>query len=141
MGRRVSAWVGGCLHGWVGACMVGGWVSAWVGGCLHGWVGGCLHWWVGACIGGWVPPWVGEWEVFKCELSPYPTSLFGSDCLMREANKQKLADALSKLGLCDAEVNDLHSRKYVIDGGDLQKIVWEKHKTFEEICNQYLEFL
>ena len=81
-------------------------------------------------------------EVFICELSPYPTSLFGSDCLMREANKPKLADALSKLGSCDAEVNDLHSTKYVIGGGDLlQKIVWEKHKTFEEICNQYLAFL
>ena len=56
-------------------------------------------------------------EVFKCELSPYPTSLFGSDCLMREANKPKLADALSKFG--DAEINDEHSTKYVIDGGDL----------------------
>jgi hypothetical protein len=81
-------------------------------------------------------------EVFKYELSPYPSSLFDSDCLMREANKPKLANALSKLGSCDVEVNDMNSTKYVIDGGDLlQKIIWQKHKTFEEICDQYLAFL
>ena len=60
---------------------------------------------------------------------------------MREANKPKLADALSKLGSCNAEVTDLHPTKYVIDGGNLQKIVWEKYKRFEEVCNQYPAFL
>ena len=44
---------------------------------------------------------------------------------MREANKPKRADALSKFGSCDAEVNDLHPTKYVIDAGDLlQKNDW-----------------
>ena len=58
------------------------------------------------------------------------------------AIRLKLADALSKLGSCDAEVNDLHSTSMLlIEITFYKKIVWEKSKTFEEMCNQYLAFL
>ena len=88
-------------------------------------------------------------EIFKYELSNYPSALFEPSGLMRQAQKSLLADTLWNFGDCtpDADVdnpaveNELETI-YVMDGGSLiQKIPWNKGSTFIQICQSYVDYV
>ena len=70
--------------------------------------------------------------LFEHELLSYLPALFDTS-LMRSANKPKLADALSKFQLVEAEALQ-EGVKYVLDGGALlQRIPWEIKRTYKQI--------
>ena len=61
--------------------------------------------------------------------------------LMREANKPVLDDTIWKIvspGTSSLPV----SIKYVLDGGSLlQRLTWSKDKTFQHICEKYVDYV
>ena len=71
-----------------------------------------------------------------------PSSLFDTHGLLREPQKSLLADSIWKLGNCSPERNVCESDVvHVIDGGSLiQKLPWQKG-TFNDIFEQYYEYL
>ena len=85
-------------------------------------------------------------SAFKHELCSYPAALFDSSLLLREADKPALADAI--WNLCERNVsadnliipcNDI---RYVLDGGALlQRIPWSRGSTYQDIFNQYTEYV
>lgn len=83
--------------------------------------------------------------LFMYELSSLPSALFESNGLPRVPQKSSLADAIWALGDCrlsDEEEQSDAQTCYVVDGGSLlQKIPWQKNKTFGDICQQYHNYL
>ncbi len=82
-------------------------------------------------------------SAFKHELCSYPSALFDSSLLLREADKPALADAIWKTCECEASVNiSEDGYQYVLDGGALlQCIPWSRGYTYGEICHQYTEYV
>ena len=82
-------------------------------------------------------------SAFKYELCSYPSALFDSSLLLREADKPALADAI--WNLCKpnvpADIPD-NGIQYVLDGGALlQRIPWSRGSTYRDICRQYTEYV
>lgn len=85
--------------------------------------------------------------MFRYELSSYPTSLFDSSLMLRQANKPALANAIwSKLppqvtaenAPCDAGL------QYVLDGGALlHRVIWPTpgSATFSDVCACYSDYV
>eukprot|EP00794_Sanderia_malayensis_P002695 gene2695-3114_t len=82
-------------------------------------------------------------EIFKYELCSYPTSLFESTLLMREAHKATLADAIWATGQNEVAVETITKMcVHVLDGGSLlRRIPWPKRSTFLAICKVYIDFV
>ena len=75
-------------------------------------------------------------------MSKVPTSTFGEDFLMTDANKQQLGEAIWKFagpGCATLAKGCLH----VLDGGTLLSRVqnWKKGITFEHIYQWYKEYV
>lgn len=81
--------------------------------------------------------------VFKYELCSYPSSLFNSSLLLREADKPAFADAIWKLSEPHDCSNIIQGNiQYVLDGGALlHRIPWSHGATYKEICNRYTEYV
>lgn len=82
-------------------------------------------------------------SAFKHELCSYPSALFDSSLLLREADKPALADAIWKVCECDdpADIPE-GGIQYVLDGGALlQRIPWSRGSTYGSICHQYTEYV
>ena len=80
-------------------------------------------------------------SAFKYELCSYPSALFDSSLLLREADKPALADAIWNLCKLDvpAEISD-NGIQYVLDGGALLLCIpWSCGSTYRDICHQYTE--
>ena len=87
-------------------------------------------------------------SAFKYELCSYPSALFDSSLLLREADKPALADhdAIWKICETHASANNLiiswNNIQYVLDGGALlQRIPWSRGSTYQDIFNQYTEYV
>ncbi len=77
-------------------------------------------------------------SAFKHELCSYPSALFDSSLLLREADKPALADAIWNACECEApaDISEdgiqyvLDGIQYVLDGGALlQRIPWSRGST------------
>jgi len=81
-------------------------------------------------------------SVFKPEFCSYPSVLFDSSLLLREANKPAVADAICKTYECEAPADFSEDGiQCVLDGGALlQSIPWSHSSTYGDICNHYTEF-
>ncbi len=82
-------------------------------------------------------------SAFKYELCSYPSALFDSSLLLREADKPALADAIWNLSKPHdpAEVS-ANGIQYVLDGGALlQCIPWSSGSTYGNICRQYTDYV
>ena len=82
-------------------------------------------------------------SAFKHELCSYPSALFDSSLLLREADKPALADAIWKTCECKvpADISE-DGIQYVLDGGALlQRIPWSRGSTYGDICHQYTEYV
>jgi hypothetical protein len=77
-------------------------------------------------------------NMFRYELSTFPSSLFEPSGWPREANKP---DCIWNMGDCSC--NTLPSTCiFVLDGGSLlQRLPWSKNATFEAICQSYLDYV
>ena len=63
-------------------------------------------------------------SAFKHELCSYPSALFDSSLLLREADKPALADAIWKTCECEAPVDTSEDKiQYVLDGGALLQCI------------------
>ena len=82
-------------------------------------------------------------EVFKYELSSYPSSLFESLTFLRQANKSLLADEIWKSVSVDTPgLAASDNLQYVLDGGALlQKIPWSRGSTFASIIGTYVRYI
>ena len=81
-------------------------------------------------------------EVFKYELSSYPSSLFESLTFLRQANKSLLADEIWKSVSVDTPgLAASDNLRYVLDGGALQKIPWSRESTFASIIGTYVRYI
>ena len=88
-------------------------------------------------------------EIFKYELSNYPSALFEPSGLMRQTQKSLLADTLWNFGDCtpDADVdnpaveNELETLYVMVGGSLIQKIPWNKGSTFIQICQSYVDYV
>ena len=82
-------------------------------------------------------------EVFKYELSSYPSSLFESSTFLRQANKSLLADEIWKIVFIDMPgLAASDNLQYVLDGGALlQKIPWSRGSTFASIIGTYVRYI
>ena len=82
-------------------------------------------------------------SAFKHELCSYPSALFDSSLLLREADKPALADAIWKTCECEAPADISEDGiQYVLDGGALlQRIPWSRSSTYGDICHQYTEYV
>ena len=82
-------------------------------------------------------------SAFKHELCSYPSALFDSSLLLREADKPALADAIWKH--CETDIPadiPLDGIQYVLDGGALlQRIPWSCGSMYRDICHQYTEYV
>lgn len=85
--------------------------------------------------------------IFRYELSSYPTSLFDSALMLRQANKPALADAIwSRLSpqVITEKVPCVADVQYVLDGGALlHRVVWPTlgSATFEEVFSLYCNYV
>lgn len=83
-------------------------------------------------------------HVFEYELCSFPSAFFDSSSLPRQAQKSALADAIWASGECCLEVSEMNNLdvQHILDGGSLlQRIPWQQGKTYEEICNMYVNFI
>ena len=81
-------------------------------------------------------------DTFKWELATYPSALFESPVLLREANKPTLADAMWDI-VKDSQPGAIPASnvKFIVDGGALlQRLPWPQGKSFDEICKMYIEY-
>ncbi|CAC5394802.1 unnamed protein product [Mytilus coruscus] len=73
-------------------------------------------------------------ELFKFELSSFPSSMFESNGFLRQATKSTLADAIWNSGTCQATELSVSAIAHVIDGGSLlHRVPWTKGQTFSKI--------
>ncbi|KAK6176044.1 hypothetical protein SNE40_014405 [Patella caerulea] len=81
-------------------------------------------------------------ELFKYELSSFPSSMFESNRLLRQATKSTLADAIWNSGKCHATELPTSDITHVIDGGSLlHRVPWTKGHTFSELCSKYVDLV
>ena len=82
-------------------------------------------------------------SVFKYELCSYPSSLFDSSLLLREADKPAFADAIWHLSEPHDTANVLQGTvQYVLDGGALlHRIPWPRGSTYKDICHRYTDYV
>ena len=81
-------------------------------------------------------------KAFSYELCTKPSSLFDKRGLMNEAGKPSLMNALAEIAQPAEQLGVPSVDKYVIDGGWLlQQIPWRKGCKYEEICEDYVNFL
>ena len=79
-------------------------------------------------------------DLFKYELSSFPSSLFESNGFLRQAAKSTLADAIWNSGTCNAAELPTSNVAHVIDGGSLlHRVPWTKGETFSQICSKYVD--
>ena len=80
-------------------------------------------------------------ELFKYELSSFPSSMFESNRFLRQAAKSTLANAIWNSGTRQAANLPTSDVVHVIDGGSLLHRVfpWTKGQTFFEICSKYVD--
>ena len=80
--------------------------------------------------------------LFKYEMSSYPSALFDSSLLPRQANKSVLADAIwaqTESKQTARPVGDLH---YVVDGGALiHRVIWPHGVTYDAVCAMYVQYV
>ncbi|VDI27019.1 Hypothetical predicted protein [Mytilus galloprovincialis] len=77
-------------------------------------------------------------ELFKFELSSFPSSMFESNGFLRQATKSTLAEAIWNSGTCQStELPVSASIAHVIDGG--YRVPWTKDQTFSQICSKYVD--
>ena len=86
-------------------------------------------------------------SIFRYELSSYPSSLFDSPFMLRQANKPALAEAiwsaLSKEVTSETAPSD-PDIQYVLDGGALlHRVVWPSvaSATFGYVCSLYCAYV
>ncbi|KAK3092613.1 hypothetical protein FSP39_004972 [Pinctada imbricata] len=80
--------------------------------------------------------------LFDYELAAYPSSLFESSGLPREAQKSSLATAIWSLGDFAANIDSGGEYVYVLDGGSLiHKIPWEQKASFGSIIDSYTNYV
>ena len=82
-------------------------------------------------------------EAFRYELCSYPSALFESPRLLRQANKASLADAMwdivKESQPESAPKLDVH---YIVDGGALlQRLPLRRGDLFENICQTYVDYV
>lgn len=79
--------------------------------------------------------------VFKYKLCSHPAALFDSSLLLRQPQKQQLADAIWALQTShQPEIPG--NVQYVLDGGALiHRIPWTRGTTYKGICNLYSEYV
>ena len=81
-------------------------------------------------------------HVMSYELSTFPTALFKSSQVIREAQKPALAYAILKVTKAVCNEYDIHCCVHLIYGGYLsQKIPWELQSTYESICCSYVTYV
>lgn len=79
-------------------------------------------------------------ECFRFELSPYPLSLF-KDGVLRKGTKSLLFKEFDVLATPISSTGTGQNATYVVDGGFLlHKVVWQKPATFQQICEQYINY-
>ena len=82
---------------------------------------------------------------FRYELCGYPSSLFDTSGLFREANKPILADSIWTAGRMEEmptqdEEDDVIC--HVLDGGSIiQRLPWKRDDTSKCICNSYVDYV
>lgn len=78
-------------------------------------------------------------DCFRFELSPYPLSLF-KDGVLRKGTKSLLLKEFDALTTPTSSTEQ--NAIYVIDGGFLlHKVLWQKPATFNQICDQYVNYV
>jgi hypothetical protein len=78
-------------------------------------------------------------ELFKYELSSFPSSMFESNGFLRQVPKSTLADAIWNSGTCQATNLPTSNDANVIDGGSLpHRVPWTNGQTFFEGCSKYM---
>ena len=82
-------------------------------------------------------------SAFKHELCSYPSALFDSSLLLRQADKPPLADAIWKICEPDVPADIPHDGiQYALDDGALlRRIPWSCGSTYRDICHQYTEYV
>jgi 5'-3' exonuclease len=79
-------------------------------------------------------------ELFQYELASFPSSMFESNGLLKQAAKATLGEAIWNTGDCHAEELPTTNVVNVIDGGSLlHRIPWSKGQTFSQICSKYVD--
>ena len=80
-------------------------------------------------------------ELFRYELSSFPTALFESPTFLRQANKADLADEIWKTAAEGMpEFSELETHQYVLDGGALLHLIpWQRGVTFATILKSYAD--
>ncbi|KAK3730133.1 hypothetical protein QZH41_004828 [Actinostola sp. cb2023] len=80
-------------------------------------------------------------SLFRYEMCSFPSSLFDSSGLPRQANKPALADAIWGLVKND-EARITGNVKFVLDGGALlHRLPWPRGLTYDDICTLYVEYV
>lgn len=75
---------------------------------------------------------------FTYELAPYLLSLF-TEYGLRKGTKTMLYKSFKPVAV---PPTGLQNKMVVVDGGFLlQKVVWDKHKSFGVICKKYINFV
>lgn len=78
-------------------------------------------------------------DAISFELSPYPMALFNEKGIMPENNKSELYKSLNCI---PNTKKDLDGASFVIGGGFLlQKLLWPKNSTLEEVFETYECFI
>lgn len=88
-------------------------------------------------------------DLFKYELSSFPTALFESPDFMRQPNKASLADELWKIVLKNTIPRSVPlslptDLQYVLDGGSLLQRLqapWKRGNSFQSIIEAYVHFV
>lgn len=81
-------------------------------------------------------------DIFRFELSTFPSSIFETSGLLRVAQKPALADGIWAMGDCSGTIPNDEDVKFVIDGGWLlHQIPWSKGSPFSEICQKYIDYI
>ena len=76
-------------------------------------------------------------------ICSYPSALFDSSLLLREADKPAFADAIWNLSEPHDPANIVQgSLQYVLDGGALlHRIPWSHGSTYMDICHRYTDYV
>jgi len=81
-------------------------------------------------------------DMFRYELSSYPSAPFEPSGLPRQANKPALADSIWSVGNCASDKLPTGNPMFVLDGDSLiQRLPWVKGATFEAICESYVDYI
>ena len=80
--------------------------------------------------------------LFKYEMSSYPSALFDSSLLPRQANKSVLADAIWAQTESQQTPRPVEDVRYVVDGGALiHRVIWPHGVTYDAVCSMYVQYV